>query len=136
MIITQVHLVLGTIKGHCKMCSFVTQHNATDVSSFEVECNWHADCRNVNQSCCQIIFSFLQRHFREFSRTSNRPYNRRPRVNAPPQDLHIQLPHLRDRLRPATRTADETVESSVCNKALCGEELILIGWAWLPSGWA
>jgi hypothetical protein len=23
----------GTIKGHSKMCSFVTQHNATDVSS-------------------------------------------------------------------------------------------------------
>jgi hypothetical protein len=35
MIITEVHLVLGTIKGHSKMCSFVTQHNATDVSSFE-----------------------------------------------------------------------------------------------------
>jgi hypothetical protein len=34
MIITQVHLVLGTIKGHSKMCSFVTQHNATDVSIF------------------------------------------------------------------------------------------------------
>jgi hypothetical protein len=32
MIITQVHLVLGTIKGHSKMCSVVTQHNATDVS--------------------------------------------------------------------------------------------------------
>ena len=30
-IITQVHLVLGTINGHSKMCSFVTQHNATDV---------------------------------------------------------------------------------------------------------
>ena len=24
------------------MCSFVTQHNATDVSSFEGACNWHA----------------------------------------------------------------------------------------------
>ena len=31
MIITQVHFVLGTIKDHSKMCSFVTQHNATDV---------------------------------------------------------------------------------------------------------
>jgi hypothetical protein len=29
MIITQVHLVLGTIEGHSKMCNFVTQHNAT-----------------------------------------------------------------------------------------------------------
>jgi hypothetical protein len=31
VIIKQVHLVLGTIKGHSKMCSFVTQHNAVDV---------------------------------------------------------------------------------------------------------
>ncbi|XP_045574286.1 putative deoxyribonuclease TATDN3 isoform X6 [Salmo salar] len=42
MIITQLHLVLGTVKGISKMCSFVTQnneHNATDVSSFEGACN-------------------------------------------------------------------------------------------------
>jgi hypothetical protein len=53
MIITQVHLVLGTLKGHSKMCSFVTQHNATDVSSF-------ADCRNFHQSGYQRIeLSFL-----------------------------------------------------------------------------
>ena len=31
MIITHVYLVLGTIKGHSKMCSFVTQHNASEV---------------------------------------------------------------------------------------------------------
>ena len=55
VIITQVHVGLGTIKGHSKMCSFVTQHNATDVLSFEGVCNWHADCRNFNQSCCQRI---------------------------------------------------------------------------------
>ena len=30
-----MHLVLGTIKGHSKMCSFVNQCNATDVSYFE-----------------------------------------------------------------------------------------------------
>jgi hypothetical protein len=46
MIITQLQLVLETIQGTLKMCSFVTQHNATDVSSFEGACNWHADCRN------------------------------------------------------------------------------------------
>jgi hypothetical protein len=34
MIIAQVRLVLVT-KDHSKMFSFVTQHNATDVSSFE-----------------------------------------------------------------------------------------------------
>uniref|UniRef100_A0A8C7SKY2 THO complex 1 n=1 Tax=Oncorhynchus mykiss TaxID=8022 RepID=A0A8C7SKY2_ONCMY len=47
MAITQVHLVLGAIKGHYKICSFVTQHKATDVSSFEGTRNFHADCRNV-----------------------------------------------------------------------------------------
>ena len=26
------YVVLGTIKGHSKMCSFITEHNATDVS--------------------------------------------------------------------------------------------------------
>ena len=55
MIITQVHLVLVAIKGSSKMCSFVTQHNATDVSGFEGASNWHADCRNVHQSCCQRL---------------------------------------------------------------------------------
>ncbi len=37
------------------MCSFITQHNATDITSFEVACNWYADCRNVHQSCCLLI---------------------------------------------------------------------------------
>ncbi len=60
MIIAQVCLRLATIKGHSKMCSFITQHNATDVASFEGACNWHADCRNVHQSCCPWIeCSFL-----------------------------------------------------------------------------
>ena len=48
---------LATIKGHSKMFSFIKQHNAT---SFEGTCNWHADCRNVHQSCCLWIeCSFL-----------------------------------------------------------------------------
>ncbi len=42
------------------MCSFITQHNATDVASFEGACNRHADCRNVHQSSCPSIeHSFL-----------------------------------------------------------------------------
>ena len=42
------------------MFSFITQHNATDVASFEGACNWHADRRNVHQSCCPWIeCSFL-----------------------------------------------------------------------------
>ncbi len=60
MIIAQVCLRLATIKGHSKMCSFITQHNATDVTRFEGACNWHADCRNFYQSCCLWIeCSFL-----------------------------------------------------------------------------
>ncbi len=55
MIITQACLRLATIKGHSKMCSFITQHNATDVASFEGACNWHANCRNAHQSCCPWI---------------------------------------------------------------------------------
>ena len=109
MIITQVHLVLGTIKWHSKMCSFATQHNATAISSFERACNWHADCRNVHQSCFPTI-SRLQCHFREFFSTSNWPHNHRTSLTMPAQDLHIQLVHLWDCLRLATWKTIETEE--------------------------
>ncbi len=50
MIIAQVCLRLATIKGHYKMCSFIAQHNATDVASFEGACNWQANCKNAHLS--------------------------------------------------------------------------------------
>ncbi len=53
---------------------------------------------NVNFS----TISRLQRRFREFGSTSNRPHNCRPRVATTAQ-------HLQDRLRPATRTAAATI---------------------------
>ena len=52
--------------------------------------------------------SRLRHRFRQTGNTCNRPHNRRPRVTTPDQDRYIRLTHLRDRLRPATRTADET----------------------------
>ena len=83
MIITQMHLVLGAIKGHSKMCSFVIQHNATDVSSWgrvQLACrlSTRAVARELNVNFSTI--SHLQSRFREFGSTSNRPHNRRPHV--------------------------------------------------------
>ena len=72
MIITQVHLVLGTIKALSKMCSFVTQHNVTDVSRFEgvsidmltSGISTRAVARSYNVDFSTI--NCLQRRFREF----------------------------------------------------------------------
>ena len=75
MIITQVHLVLGTKKGAN------LSDNGTDVSSWasmQLAC-WlqeYPSELNINGS----TISRLQRCFREFGSMSNRPHNHRPCV--------------------------------------------------------
>lgn len=34
------------------LCCFLTQHNTTDVTTWERALSWHAGCRNVHPSCC------------------------------------------------------------------------------------
>ena len=73
IIITHVHLVLGTIKGHSKMCSFVIQYNPTDVSSFE-----GAVARELHVHFSTI--SHLRCCFREFGSKYERPHNSSPPI--------------------------------------------------------
>ncbi len=87
MIIAQVCLRLVTTKGHSKMCSFITQHNATDVTSFEgalidmltAGMSTRAVVRELNVHFSTI--SRLQRRVRDFGSTSNRPHNQQTTCN-------------------------------------------------------
>ncbi len=97
------------------MCSFITQHNATDVASFEGACNWHADCRNVHQSCCPWIeCSFLYhkpspkafQRIWQYIQPASQPQTTCNHTSPGPPIQHL---HLQDRLRPATRTAAATI---------------------------
>jgi hypothetical protein len=36
-------------------CAVLSHNTMLQMSQVEGACNWYADCRNVNQSCCQII---------------------------------------------------------------------------------
>ena len=138
MIITQVHLVLGTIKVH----SYVTQHNVIDVSSLRQRAigmlttgmSTRAVARYLNVNFSTI--SHLQRLFWEFGSTSNQP-----------QKPQTMCKHASTGPHPASSPAESSETSHPDSwwnwgvflsviKPFCGEKLILIGWAWLHSGWA
>ena len=84
MLITQVHIVVGTIKGHSKMCSFVTQRHSClklrqrAIGVLTVGMSIRAGARECNVNLSSI--SRLQRCFREFGSTSKQLHNRRPLV--------------------------------------------------------
>ena len=107
MIIAQVHLALGTIKGNenVQLCHTTQCHR----------------CLKLRERAIGMLTAGM----------SNRAVVRE-RVSTPAQDLHIQFHHLQNRLR---RGWCWGVILSVITP-FCGEKLILIGWAWLPSGWA
>lgn len=116
-------LRLATIKGHSS--SVLSHSTMPQMSQVLRECavdmltagmSTRAVARELNVHSSTI--SRLQRHFREFGSTSNRPQNRRPRVTTPAQDLHIQHVHLHDRLRPATRTAAARISAQTVRNRL------------------
>jgi hypothetical protein len=79
--------------GHSKMCSFVKQNNATELSSFEggVQMALLTAGMTTRAVANFSTISCLQPCCREFGSTPNWPHNYRPRVTTPAQDHHIWL---------------------------------------------
>ena len=77
----------------------------------------------------------LQCHFREFGSTSNWSHKRRPRNHTSPELPHLASSPARSETSLPDRNTPQFHQLSII-KPFCGEKLILIGWAWLPSGWA
>ena len=63
----------------------------------------------ARMGCSQPVISNLVNRHEETGTVEDRPRSGRPRVTTPNQDHYIVLQHLRDRFRPASRTASETI---------------------------
>ena len=77
--------------------------------------------------CCTVQCTFLHHQplatpFQLFGSTANRPHAYRPRVITRAQDRYIRLLHLRDRLWPATQTAQETL--GLNNRRITGQTVL------------
>lgn len=121
MIAPDVCFELVPIKGHCKMCNFITQHNVSDISNFEGECSWHAGCKRVCNSCypwieCFTSISHLHSCFGELGSLFNEPYTWLC-VTTSAQDLESSHPNPSCDLRIVPRRTRHTFGVTVrCSK--------------------
>ncbi len=100
MIIAQVCLRLATIKG------MSTAGMSSSAVARELNVHFHTMSR-------------LQRHFREFGSTSNRPHNHRPRVTTPAQDLRSSPPRSSETSHPDSCCCQKPSQgsSSACSSS-------------------